>query len=194
MIDKLEQYELDRLEEMTRAFIRTILWSNTIAEGDLEGYDEWRESQGETDFTPAEEMEGDNWDRHFDVDDLFEGDALKIRTLIERWCAKHASLLVEYYERVPARRRCSDGERWTVAESCGHDLALTAQRCGVGFWDRKELEEDDLGARLSKAANDMPAEYMLFIPTDEQYAARAKSPAGVLRIDSLDWALEHWKD
>lgn len=33
----------------------------------------------------------------------------------------------------------------------GHDLWLTSQGAGVGFWDRKELEDGDLGDRLTAA-------------------------------------------
>lgn len=34
----------------------------------------------------------------------------------------------------------------------GHDLWFTRNGHGVGFWDRKELEADGLGERLTKAA------------------------------------------
>ena len=39
------------------------------------------------------------------------------------------------------------------AESAGHDFWLTRNRHGAGFWDRRELETDNLGGKLTEAAN-----------------------------------------
>jgi hypothetical protein len=36
--------------------------------------------------------------------------------------------------------------------SIGHDIWLTRNRHGAGFWDRKEYAENGLGERLTKAA------------------------------------------
>lgn len=41
---------------------------------------------------------------------------------------------------------------WPFA-SFGHDLYLTLQGHGTGFWDRKELDEGGLGKRLADAAD-----------------------------------------
>lgn len=44
----------------------------------------------------------------------------------------------------------------------GHDLFLTSQGHGSGFWDREELEADGLGERLSEAARKIGApDYMV---------------------------------
>ena len=40
-------------------------------------------------------------------------------------------------------------------ERLGHDLWLTRNGHGVGFWDRKELEADGLGDKLSDVARSM---------------------------------------
>jgi len=37
------------------------------------------------------------------------------------------------------------------AESVGNDIIFTYTGCGVGFWDRADLDADDLGEKLSEA-------------------------------------------
>jgi hypothetical protein len=39
-------------------------------------------------------------------------------------------------------------------EQAGRDLWFTSQGHGVGYWDRDQLEADELGAKLTKAAKD----------------------------------------
>jgi hypothetical protein len=67
-------------------------------------------------------------------------DALKsIREFCERKQAKMADLLALAYER--------DYDE----EQAGRDLWFTYNGHGVGYWDRKPLDADGLGDRLSKA-------------------------------------------
>jgi hypothetical protein len=42
-------------------------------------------------------------------------------------------------------------ERGRDLDHCGHDFWLNRNGHGTGFWDRKELEADGLGERLSDA-------------------------------------------
>jgi hypothetical protein len=50
------------------------------------------------------------------------------------------------------------GYSWTQA---GGDFWLTRNGAGVGYWDRDQLDEGDLGRRLSDACRDHPAELEL---------------------------------
>ena len=55
-------------------------------------------------------------------------------------------------------------------ERFGHDFWLTRNRHGAGFWDRKELEADGLGERLTDLAHAM-GECELYVGDDgEVYA------------------------
>lgn len=45
------------------------------------------------------------------------------------------------------------GAEWPQCAAMGHDLWLTSQGHGVGFWDRSELDADGLGNRLSAACD-----------------------------------------
>lgn len=56
-----------------------------------------------------------------------------------KWQAENAALLNEAYE----RDYC--------AAQAGRDYWFTRNGHGVGFWDRSELEADDLGEKLSNA-------------------------------------------
>lgn len=61
---------------------------------------------------------------------------------IVKFCADFEAAAGEYLEAALGR----DGYDSTRA---GNDLWYTSQGHGVGFWDRKELDGDDLGRRLS---------------------------------------------
>lgn len=58
-----------------------------------------------------------------------------------KWQQTHAALLDEAYS----------GDWDYGQEQAGRDYWFTRNGHGVGFWDRKELEEDGLGDRLSAA-------------------------------------------
>lgn len=45
------------------------------------------------------------------------------------------------------------GNDWPRCAAMGHDLYLTSQGHGAGFWDRSELEANELGDRLSAACD-----------------------------------------
>jgi hypothetical protein len=61
-----------------------------------------------------------------------------------------------------AMNRCEEGygshpDAGSAEAAFGHDLWLTLQGHGVGFWDRDELKAASLGDRLTKACNHTPA-------------------------------------
>ena len=70
-------------------------------------------------------------------DELIES----IKAECAEWQATNADLLAEAYAR----------EGYDVVRA-GHDFWYTRNGHGVGFWCRDELEDGDLGDRLSEAA------------------------------------------
>ena len=64
-----------------------------------------------------------------------------IRAFCQAWQEKHSGLLARAYGR----------EDYSEAQA-GRDLWFTSQGHGVGFWDRKALQAEDLGKALTEAA------------------------------------------
>lgn len=63
---------------------------------------------------------------------------------------------IEAYPALFAEAMAADGygshpDAGSPEAAFGHDLWLTSQGHGVGFWDRAELRTDDLGDRLTAA-------------------------------------------
>ena len=65
---------------------------------------------------------------------------------------------------LPYNLRCSEDSfgrtEYTVGECLGHDLYLTRNGHGSGFWDRDELQDDCLGSRLSDIARKMDSQWV----------------------------------
>ncbi len=59
------------------------------------------------------------------------------------------ALLIDAANRPGYGSHTDCGNRHSGYAAAGHDLWLTSQGHGVGFWDRTELDADDLGNNLS---------------------------------------------
>lgn len=79
------------------------------------------------------ENPGDSLSIHCDLGEGVRAEAEKVVAEFAATCGPLADEAVERYG----------------AERFGHDLALTCNGHGAGFWDRDELGADDLGDRLS---------------------------------------------
>ena len=79
----------------------------------------------------------------------------------KRDCVKFCELAGDLIERAAARiedgygRHPDCGTVEPVYAAMGHDLWLTRQRHGCGFWDRDELEADGLGDQLTEVCHAM---------------------------------------
>lgn len=96
----------DFVKEMLDGYVRAALWSTN---------DESTPSGGEP------------LDKSYGVDDIAPETFAEMREVCERFYRENAGLLLQ--ADYPARREC------TNAEMCGHDLWLTANGHGCGFWD-----------------------------------------------------------
>ena len=84
---------------------------------------------------------GEPMDANYDIDDIAPETLAGIVEDCRRFQAENAADLALY-----------DHPQWSAAELGGHDLWLTRNRHGTGFWDRDYLPED-AGERLTAAAH-----------------------------------------
>ncbi|EMI5828697.1 TPA: hypothetical protein SH447_004503 [Salmonella enterica] len=103
------------------------------------------------DVPDTEEFEG----VHIEADDEARA---KVRAGVVAFYAEHAALVHAALSAPGYGDACAQdfgGERrdeWPFA-AFGHDLYLTTQGHGVGFWDRVELEPGSIGAKLTNACD-----------------------------------------
>jgi len=72
---------------------------------------------------------------------------------------KYAEAFVKAYPKLSRQVLAVEGygshpDSGSPEAAFGHDLYLTARGHGVGFWDRKELEDNGLGDAISKPLRD----------------------------------------
>lgn len=88
----------------------------------------------------GEQATSENLDGQYDGDDI----AMATYMAMVEDCANFIGKMIE---------NLSQEELAEIdAEQCGHDFWLTRNGHGTGFWDRKELEANGLGDRLTELA------------------------------------------
>lgn len=132
---------------------------------------------------------------------LASGEIRRMGLLVLRWLRTHGELAARGLERYS---RDSRSGQWEEGELFGHDLALSCQRHGTGFWDRAVLDVCDtcgglldgrgrkrscpgcgldagppvsLGESLSEASHELPEELGAWID--------ASDDGQVVRFDGL---------
>ena len=88
----------------------------------------------------GDELDGATWD------DVAPETVARIMTDCDRFERENAVLLQA------ARTRCDMSD-----EQLGRDFWFTRCGAGVGYWDRKELERDNIGASLTEACRAWPS-------------------------------------
>lgn len=81
-------------------------------------------------------------DKHYTIFELAEESRNKTLQDVRRFISQNPQLTAE----------ALNNENYTV-ESFGHDLWMTRTGQGVGFWDREELSENNLGEKLTQATH-----------------------------------------
>lgn len=114
----------DNLDNFTRAYIHAALWSST-------------------------EFDSENSDLPYKLDEKFDETDISAESIIKiigdcaKFQAENHTLLKKAYALYILHNDAP-----TPEHCAGHDFLLTRNRCGVGFWDRKEL--GDLGDLLTE--------------------------------------------
>lgn len=88
-------------------------------------------------------------DDNYGPDDIDSASLDAMRNECNAWLDSNAADVTLYCEQIRSLPECTDMER------AGHDLWLTRNRHGTGFWDRvygDDLDKD-LGERLTEAAH-----------------------------------------
>lgn len=80
--------------------------------------------------------------------------------LCAAWLAENAALFHETMVRAENGYGMHPDCEFMPEGALGHDLWLTSQGHGVGFWGRGELRENELGDRLSKASKSLQGVYL----------------------------------
>ena len=142
--------EFKALPEMVQGFLEAMFWTNEACESSAK----WWKKSTQNRLTEGQ-LDGDLPN---DVGFLeLHPDALaKIINYCSDFEVKAHDLLEQAYER-------------DYSESqAGHDLWLTSNGHGSGFWDRNELDADDLGKQLSDLCryNEMHPYYDEFVYLD----------------------------
>lgn len=88
---------------------------------------------------------GDPIDENYSSDDL----CISAKNRMYRDC--RAFMRANYEDLMLACALYSPREGYAGMELAGHDFWLTRNGHGVGFWDRRELEEGGVGERLTEA-------------------------------------------
>jgi len=99
----------------------------------------------------SDESGGEPLDRNYTVEDIDDGTLAEMRTTCESFLSEHASDI---------------GDRFSQA---GHDMWLTRNGHGAGFWDGDWPQE--AGDRLSKAAHAL-GEVDLYVGDDDKIYQR----------------------
>lgn len=92
----------------------------------------------------TENTEDENYDENFEGFDFSERAKFKAAKICLQFIKDNKTLLIEYAEK-------QGNEQWSAFSLAGHDLWLTSQGHGAGFWDRGLGE---LGDKLSTASGD----------------------------------------
>ena len=83
----------------------------------------------------------------------------KARAAALRICTRFAELAGELLDEATQREWYGShhdcGTNHPAFAAAGHDLYLTSQGHGVGFWDRDELDEGELGDKLTAVCESM---------------------------------------
>lgn len=101
-------------------------------------------------FTGTDESDdsgGAPLDKNYSISDFNAADVRKVRGKIAAWVRKNKSAIAGY-----VKHRKHNRNEGTVYHYLGHDLWLTANGHGTGFWDRDYGGHDEIGERLTKAA------------------------------------------
>lgn len=131
----VEGLAFDDLDSFTQGFIECGFFLSEASRVDTEEFLTEEYQEGIREGTVDGTIPGD-----VSFGDLEPESVRQIRDLCEAFQREHEALLDEAYER--------DYD----ATQAGRDYWFTHTGSGVGYWDRKELEADGLGDRLSKAA------------------------------------------
>lgn len=123
----------EQCENAVRGYVSAMVWANATC--DEENCLSWSHS-GECEHTR---------DAEFELADFSIDDQYAIREHVEGFILANLTDFREYL----ARRFVFDPSQGTAADYFGHDLALTENGHGAGFWDRGL---GDLGDRLSEMA------------------------------------------
>ncbi len=91
----------------------------------------------------ADESGGEPLDKNYSVDDLADGTRREMRDDVERFFLNYRELILKVV--YPGKIECSD------LENVGHDLWLTANGHGCGFWDGG-CQPSEVGKLLAEAA------------------------------------------
>ena len=113
-----------KIDAFTLAYIEAMLWASS---------DESDESGGEP------------LDKNYSIDDIAESAMIKIVADCKRFQEENA----EDIATIPSQ--VYNGEEWQGESLAGHDLFLTRNGHGVGFWDRDYLSEE-VSDRLTVAS------------------------------------------
>jgi hypothetical protein len=128
------------LQEFITGYITCALWSGT---------DQMSESGGEP------------LDRNYSVEDLAEEARHKIETECQAFLSANSDDMDEFCAHNAIQDRAGRSEA-SVMECAGHDLWLTRNGHGAGFWDRGA---GDAGDRLSAAASAL-GESLIYVGDD----------------------------
>lgn len=108
-----------------------------------------------------ETEEGKPLDEEYDISDLDVDTSINMHRECDEFCDQNLTLVLEYVERRGVECRAHGYSAW---ECVGHDLWLTRNGHGVGFWDRGLGE---LGDKLTEAAR-AAGERTLYAGSDGQ--------------------------
>jgi hypothetical protein len=89
----------------------------------------------------SDDRGGEPMDSNYTVDDIAPETLEKMAEDCRRFQAENAADLALY-----------NHPQWSAAELGGHDLWLTRNGHGCGFWDRNDCLPEDAGERLTEAA------------------------------------------
>lgn len=100
-------------------------------------------------------------ERSYDVSDIDVDDRRRVEADCKVFLATitSAGLLDDYV-------RAYNDDMSTAMDQLGHDFWMTRNGHGVGFWDRTELRDDDLGEKLTKIADKFGEQY-LYVGDDD---------------------------
>jgi len=123
--------DIDSLDSFTRQYIETALW----AENDN-----------------SDPSGGEPLDKNYSIEDIDEDDIKKMIADAQKFQHDNAKLLNKAYELY----HVTDGSN--PQSYAGHDFWLTRTGHGTGFWDRDELEANNIGEKLTKASEKFKAQ------------------------------------
>lgn len=105
-------------------------------------------------------QDGEPLDTHYSVDDIAEATRRRFYEECEHFLKRAAPFLAHLEAAMWEQTQAPDGHFYDLWERAGHDLWLTRNGHGAGFWDRPELWGATQSNSLAAIATNMGQVYL----------------------------------